>query len=102
MSRMGTEFKVGLFTLIGLSATALAVFFVSPELFDRKSKATYFTILKDASGILENTHVKTNGVNIGRVARIKLSETATEVEIEVLQDVPIPVGSQVAVRTVGF
>ncbi|HYX33026.1 MAG TPA: MlaD family protein [Oligoflexus sp.] len=102
MSRMGTEFKVGLFTLLGLSATAVAIFFVSPELFDRKTKVTYYTILKDASGILENTHVKTNGVNIGRVMRIKLSETATRVELEVLEEVPIPAGSQIAVRTVGF
>jgi phospholipid/cholesterol/gamma-HCH transport system substrate-binding protein len=102
MSRMGTEFKVGLFTLIGLSATAVAIFFVSPELFDRKAKVSYYTVLKDASGILENTHVKTNGVNIGRVVKIKLSESATEVELEVLEEVPIPAGSQVAVRTVGF
>ncbi len=102
MSRMGTEFKVGLFTLLGLSATAVAIFFVSPELFDRKTKLTYFTILKDASGILENTHVKTNGVNIGRVVKVKLNETATQVEIEVFEEVPIPDGSQIAVRTVGF
>ncbi len=102
MSRMGTEFKVGLFTLLGLSATAVAIFFVSPELFDRKSKISYFTILKDASGILENTHVKTNGVNIGRVVTVKLNETATQVELEIFADVPIPAGSQVAVRTVGF
>jgi phospholipid/cholesterol/gamma-HCH transport system substrate-binding protein len=102
MSRMGTEFKVGIFTLLGLAATAIAVFFVSPELFDRKQKTLYFTILKDASGILENTHVKTNGVNIGRVSLVKLSENATRIELELLADVTVPQGSEIAVRTVGF
>ncbi len=102
MSRMGTEFKVGLFTLLGLVATGIAIFFVSPELFDRKEKVRFYTRLTDASGILENTHVKTNGVNIGRVASVKLDKVGTRVELEVLASVPIPQGSTVAVRTVGF
>lgn len=102
MSRMGTEFKVGLFSLLGLSAAAVAIFFVSPELFDRKTKTSYYTILKDASGILENTHVKTNGVNIGRVVTVKLNNNATQVQLEIFADVPVPAGSEIAVRTVGF
>ncbi|MBC7658453.1 MAG: MCE family protein [Chitinophagaceae bacterium] len=102
MSRMGTEFKVGLFTLLGVGAIAFAVFFVSPELFDRKEKKVYKTALKDASGILINTHVKTNGVNIGRVSVIKLVENTTEVELEVEAQILIPEGSEIAVRTVGF
>ncbi len=102
MSRMGTEFKVGLFTLFGISAIAFAVFFVSPELFDRKVKKNFTTTLKDASGLLINTHVKTNGVNIGRVSLIRLIENATEVRLEVEDSVVIPKGSEIAVRTVGF
>lgn len=102
MSRMGTEFKVGLFTLIGVAATAIAIFFVSPELFDRKAKVRYYTVLKDASGILENTHVKTNGVTIGRVSAVTLSENATRVELEILADIPVREGATIAVRTVGF
>lgn len=102
MGRMGTEFKVGLFTLVGLAAIACAVFFVSPELFDRKEKKFYFTNLKDASGILVNTHVKTNGVNIGRVSDITLDENNTRVQLEILAEVKIPEGSEIVVRTVGF
>lgn len=102
MKAMGTEFKVGLFTLLGVAAIAFAVFFVSPELFDRTEKKIIKTSLRDASGILINTHVKTNGVNIGRVSAIKLSENATGIEMEVQADVVIPEGSEIAVRTVGF
>ncbi|RYZ60102.1 MAG: MCE family protein, partial [Proteobacteria bacterium] len=102
MSRMGTEFKVGLFTLFGVAAIAFAVFFVSPELFDRKEKKVYKTTLKDASGLLINTHVKTNGVNIGRVSGIRLNENATEILMEVEAAISIPEGSEIAVRTVGF
>ena len=102
MKAMGTEFKVGLFTLLGIVAIAFAVFFVSPELFDHKEKKMIKTSLRDASGLLINTHVKTNGVNIGRVSAIKLSENATAIEMEVEADVIIPEGSEIAVRTVGF
>ncbi|MBC7530231.1 MAG: MCE family protein [Oligoflexus sp.] len=102
MSRMGTEFKVGLFSLFGVAAIAFAVFFVSPELFDRKEKKIYKTTLKDASGILINTHVKTNGVNIGRVSLIRLADNATEVQMEVEASISVPEGSEIAVRTVGF
>jgi phospholipid/cholesterol/gamma-HCH transport system substrate-binding protein len=102
MGELGTEFKVGLFTLLGLVATIISIFVLSPELFDGNDKKTYYTILADASGILEKTHVKTNGVNIGRVRTIELSDRATKVTMEIRKDVLIPEGSKIVVRTVGF
>ena len=102
MSTMATEFKVGLFTLFGIAATVFSIFVLSPGLFDNEEKNQFYTILSDASGILEKTHVKTNGVNIGRVVSVELNDRATKVVLEVREDVMIPVGSKILIRTVGF
>jgi len=102
MRKLSTEFKVGLFTLVGITATVFSIFMLSPALFEREERVSYQTILDDASGILERTHVRTNGVTIGRVLSISLYERATKVELEIRSDVPIPEGSFVVIRTVGF
>ncbi len=102
MGDRAIEYKVGLFTLTGIAATILAIFVLSPDLFDSKKMKSFYTILGDASGILEKTHVKTNGVTIGRVSRVTLNRDATRVEIDVDEEVFIPRGSKIIVRTVGF
>ncbi|SMF21355.1 MlaD family protein [Pseudobacteriovorax antillogorgiicola] len=102
MGDRSLEYKVGFFSLLGIAATVLAVFVLRPDMFSRQDMNTYYTILKDATGILEKTHVKTNGVTIGKVAYIRLDENATRVGMEINEDVFIPEGSKVIVRTVGF
>ncbi len=102
MSQLGPEFRVGIFALLGLAATVFSVTVVSPEMFDTEKRSLYHTILKDASGILPKTHVKTNGVNVGTVQKVDLEGNATKVWLEIQDGVKIPVGSKVEVRTVGF
>lgn len=102
MRKLSTEFKVGLFTLIGIAATVFSIFMLSPAMFDREKRVRYYTILDDASGIMERTHVRTNGLTIGRVTSVALHERATKVTMEVRADVMIPEGSRVVIRTVGF
>jgi phospholipid/cholesterol/gamma-HCH transport system substrate-binding protein len=99
---MNTELKVGMFTIVGIFATLLAIFTLSPNLFDRQEKSEYFTVLDDASGILPKTHVRTNGVNIGEVKAVDLTENATKIWLQVDAGVLIPEGSTTIVRTVGF
>jgi phospholipid/cholesterol/gamma-HCH transport system substrate-binding protein len=102
MSNLGVEFRVGLFTLLGIAVLIFAVFVLSPDLFDTEDKETYYTTLNDASGILPKTHVKTNGVIIGKVASVELLLNSTKVTMEIDAAVKIPVGSTAEVRTVGF
>lgn len=102
MSQLGAEFRVGIFTLLGLAATVFAVFVVSPDLFEGDDQQKYFTVLKDASGILPKTHVKTNGVNVGKVLSVELDQNATKVWLSVDEGVEIPIGSKIEIRTVGF
>ena len=102
MGNLGTEFRVGIFTLLGLAAIIFAVFVINPDLFKREEKVMYFTILDDAAGILPKTHVKTNGVNVGKVSSIELLTNSTKVVLAVDKGVKIPKGSTIEIRTVGF
>ncbi len=102
MNNWGTEFRVGVFTLLGLAVTVFAIFVLSPDLFDTEEKARYFTVLKDASGIMVKTHVKTNGVTVGKVQAVELADNATKVTFEIKSDVKVPKGSTIEIRTVGF
>lgn len=88
--------------MLGAAALALSIFVLKPDLFDQSPRKVYRTVLKDASGILAKTHVKTNGVIVGKVKSITLLESATEVAFEVEDHVKIPAGSQIEVQTVGF
>ena len=102
MANLGTEFRVGIFTILGLSAIIFAIFVISPDLFKRNDRVNYYTVLDDAAGILPKTHVKTNGVNVGQVASIELLTNATKVVLAVDKGVKIPKGSTIEIRTVGF
>mgnify|MGYP003687739335 CR=1 FL=1 len=102
MGDKSLEYKVGLFSLIGLAATVLAIFVLRPDMFNSQGTTEYYTVLKDATGILEKTHVKTNGVTIGKVGFIRLNSNATKVGLDIKDDIFIPEGSEVVVRTVGF
>ncbi len=102
MKPLGLEFKVGLFTLLGLVATGYLFFVLSPRSFDSKNTMNYYTVLKDASGIMPKTHVKTNGVSVGKVKDVQLEVDHTKVIIEVDAEVRIPQGSTIDVRTVGL
>lgn len=102
MSNLTTEFKVGLFTILGIVSTVFAVFVISPDLFETQDQVRYFTVLQDAAGIMPKTHVKTNGVNIGKVVSVDLDANATKVVLEIRKEVKIPKGSKIEIRTVGF
>lgn len=102
MKKLGIEFKVGVFTIVGLCATAYLFFVLSPSLLDSQDSNSYYTILKDASGILPKTHVKTNGVTVGKVESVQLDISTTKVLFKVNSNVKIPVGSTLDIRTVGL
>jgi len=104
LKNLGLEFKVGLFTIVGLVTTGFLIWFVEPERFESARSQTYYTILKDASGIVTKTHVKTNGVVVGKVSGVRLlaDESSTRIDFEIDDGVRIPVGSKLEIRTVGL
>lgn len=99
---LGTEFKVGLFALVALGTLGYMFFVLSPDAFEDKEYRTYYTVLKNAAGIISKTHVKTSGVSVGKVKSVTLEGLATRVTLEVDKAVQIPVGSRVEIRSVGL
>jgi len=102
MSRWTLEFKVGLFTLVALVALGYIFFVLSPDFFNNHKVVTYYTIVDDAGGIVPKTHVKTNGVSIGKVKKIELQINQTRIELEVDASVAVPVGSEIAIKEKGL
>jgi phospholipid/cholesterol/gamma-HCH transport system substrate-binding protein len=102
MKKLGTEFKVGLFTLVAAITTGYMFFVLSPESFESKNRNVYYTILEDAAGIIPKTQVKTNGVTVGKVRAVELQTNRTRIEMEVDANVRIPKGSKVERRTRGL
>lgn len=102
LSGITTEFKVGLFTILGLMATGSLFVVLNPNLLKSKKVNTYYTILQDASGVVANSHVKTNGVSVGKVSSVKLQSDSTKIEFQIDADVQVPLGSTIEIRTVGL
>lgn len=102
MRPVTTEFKVGLFTLVAAVLIAYMFFFLNPKGFNTSGTSTYFTRLQDAQGIVSNSHVRTNGVLIGKVLTVALDEDSTRITLEVDSQVRMPVGTKVEVRNKGF
>lgn len=102
LKSLGTEFKVGLFALVALATLGYMFFVLSPAAFENREYAIYYTGLKNAAGIVSKTHVKTSGVSVGKVKEVVLDKNLTRVTLEVDEDVPIPVGSKIEIRSVGL
>ncbi|MCB9228721.1 MAG: MCE family protein [Deltaproteobacteria bacterium] len=102
MNSFGTEIKVGLFTLIAAGVIGYMFFVLSPDSFSSSGTRHYYTEVRDASGIVNKTHVKTNGVIVGRVSKISLQVNTTRIEFEVDENVKIPGTSVVAIREKGL
>ncbi|MCX6125718.1 MAG: MlaD family protein, partial [Proteobacteria bacterium] len=100
--QMGTEFKVGVFTIVALGTLAYMLFVLNPNLLKDATRKDYYTVLKDAAGIIAKTHVKTNGVTVGKVKAVELEVNSTKITVEVDSQIKIPVGSKIEVRTRGL
>lgn len=102
MSKWSLEFKVGLFTLMAMLVMGYMFFILNPDFLSQKKNKIYYTTIEDAGGIVTKTHVKTNGVSIGKVKAIELQINQTRIEIEILSTVKIPVGSTIAIKEKGL
>jgi phospholipid/cholesterol/gamma-HCH transport system substrate-binding protein len=100
--QLGTEFKVGVFTIVALFTLGYMLFVLNPNLLKDATRKEYHTILKDAAGIIPKTHVKTNGVTIGKVRGVDLQVNTTKIIVEVDSNVKLPMGSTMEVRTRGL
>ena len=97
-----TELKVGAFVTGAAIVIGYMFFVLSPDVFQRKNKKNYYTLVDNAAGIVAKTSVKTNGVTIGKVVVVRLLDNQTRVEMEIEGQVKIPVGSEAAIKEKGL
>ena len=83
MGSYTTELEVGIFTLTAIVIIGYMFFVLSPESFQGSNIATYHTVLKDAGGVVVKTHVKTNGVSVGKVQKIELGINETKIIFDI-------------------
>ena len=102
MKPFGVEFRVGIFILLASAAIIVIFFFLNPDSFSGGDYKTYHTITENAEGIVEKTHVRTNGVTVGRVAEIILLTNRTKIVLEIKKNVDIPLESVVEIRSRGL
>ena len=100
MSNFTTEFKVGLFTVLGASVLTSTAVILGGNPF-AKQKQHFSVILFNANGIAERTQVRTSGVQVGAVTNVKILPDGAEVEFDVNNGVRIPKGSIVDVKSRG-
>lgn len=96
------EIKVGLFTLMALGVLGYMFFVLNPNMFKSQKESSYFTILKNASGIIPKTHVKVSGVIVGKVTDVALRGSQTRIDFTVEEGLSLPVGTEITVREKGL
>ena len=81
------EFKVGAFTLAGLSVVGLVVFMIGEERKLFESKVLYNAQFSEVQGLRRGSPVRMGGVDIGAVTEVGYGEVVTDRQIHVKMDV---------------
>jgi phospholipid/cholesterol/gamma-HCH transport system substrate-binding protein len=102
MKALKIEIKVALFVILAMCAIGYMFFFLSPDFFLGGKVKPYYTLVNNASGIVPKTHVKTNGVTVGKVDRVVLEGKKTKILFDVDDDVRIPEGSKIVIKEKGL
>jgi phospholipid/cholesterol/gamma-HCH transport system substrate-binding protein len=81
------EFKVGAFTLAGLTVVGVVVFMIGEERKLFESKARYTAEFAEVQGLRRGSPVRMGGVDIGAVTEVGYGEAANDRQIHVKMDV---------------
>jgi phospholipid/cholesterol/gamma-HCH transport system substrate-binding protein len=101
MSNLTTEFKVGLFTIVGIAVLASTGVILDGNPFSQK-KQHFYAELKNANGIAKRTQVRTSGVEVGAVTNVKIIGESARIEFDVNKDIQIPKNSVLEVKSRGI
>lgn len=102
LKSLGTEFKVGLFAIVALVTLGYMFMVLSPETFENKEYKGYYTVLRNAAGIVAKSQVKTSGVTIGKVKAVTLEGNTTRVAFDIDKQVKIPTSARVEIKSIGL
>lgn len=96
------ELKVGLLTLMAIGSIVVVSLKITSNKASFGDFIEYRTILKDATGIYENSSIKVAGIVAGRIKRVELSGSQALLKFEVLKDIKITQFSRLRIKSVGF
>ena len=98
---LGTELKVGIFTVCGLAVMGVLVVTLRGNPFGTKEQ-TFYTVLDNVGGVGQRTQVRTSGVQVGEVNTIDILPKGARVNFKVDGAVAIPKGSFIELRSRGI
>ena len=101
MKGFSPEFKVGLFTALGLFVLGYVFVFLKGNPFSSE-KQQFYSILPNAQGVGERTQIRTSGVAIGQVVTIAILAGGVRVDYEIDSAIKVPVGSVIDIRSRGL
>lgn len=96
------EFKVGLLVVTVASLIAYMSMQVSdsPSFLGRKSEAWF--IMKDASGLVKGSQVKSAGIPVGVIKNISLQDGQARIDLSLKPDYPLYVSAAVEIKSQGI
>jgi phospholipid/cholesterol/gamma-HCH transport system substrate-binding protein len=83
MAAVGREIKVGIFVLMGIALTTVAVFLIGENEHFWQSKSAYYASFKDVAGLKAGSPVQLGGVDIGTVSGVAHSGDRADSRIHV-------------------
>ncbi|MRJ06497.1 MAG: MCE family protein [Epsilonproteobacteria bacterium] len=99
---MKTEFKVGLFFLLGIASLLYLTFRVKDVQNWKEKGYPLEGIINDATGLSIGAKVKMQGVNIGTLKGMELNGTKVLLKMVIKQGIKVPVGSKVTLGQENF
>lgn len=100
---MKREIKIGIFVTIALLIVATFIFVVGDlSVLFRKPGYSIFVMYDTVTGLEKRAVVRMAGVKVGYVKDIKLKGKKAEVELIINFGIPIPVGSEATMASIGL
>lgn len=96
------EFKVGVSVVIFLSILALLSIKIAGGGYSSSTGNKHWFLIKDASGIIDNSYIKISGVPVGHVLSVGLSGGKARLDIAINKNTKIPIDSYVEIRAKGI
>ncbi len=96
------ELKVGFLAILAIVSMVIVSMTITSNKSGFGNYISYKTILKDATGIYEQSSIKVAGIVAGRIQTIELSGSHALVTFEVLEQIKMTKFSTLRIKSVGF
>lgn len=98
---LSTEFKVGIFSALGIATLAGTGIMLEGNSFFQK-RNHFVSKLDNASGVSERTQVRVAGVQVGYVTKVMVKPTGAEIYFDVRSSIDIPSDSYIQIKSRGM